>query len=53
MIVKSENNGNYHLKKNFHQFVMVDNQNIFDIKEEIELHFFANYNEDISVNLAS
>ena len=53
MIVDNEDNGNFHLKENFHQFVIVDNQDIFDVKEEIKLHFSANYNEGISVNLAS
>ena len=53
IIVDNEDSGNFHLEKNFHQFVTVDNQDIFDVEEEIKLHFSANYNERISVNLAS
>ena len=53
MIVDNEDSGNFHLKENFHQLVTVDNQDIFDVEGEIELHFSANYNEVIAVNLAS
>ena len=53
MIVDSRDGGNFHLEENFHQLVTVDNQDIFDVEEEIEQHFSANYNEGISVNLAS
>ena len=53
MIVDNEDSGNFHLEENFHQLVTVDNQDIFDVEGEIELHFSANYNEGISVNLAS
>ena len=53
MIVDNKDSGNFHLEENFRQFVTVDNQDIFDVEGEIELHFSANYNEGISVNLAS
>lgn len=53
MIINNKNNGNFYLKENFHQLIIVDNQNIFNIKGKIELHFFGNYNKGISINLAS
>lgn len=53
IIVDNEDNNNFHLEKNFHQLVMVNNQDIFDVKGEIALYFFANYNKGISINLAS
>ena len=53
MIVDNKESGNFHLEENFHQFVTIDNQDIFDVEGEIELHFSANYNEGISVNLTS
>ena len=53
IIVDNEDNGNFHLEENFHQLVTVNNQDIFNIKREIELHFSANYNKGIFVNLAS
>lgn len=51
MIIDNKDNDNFYLKKSFHFFV-VNNQDIFDVKREIESHFFANYNEGIFVNLA-
>ena len=51
MTVDSKDNDDFHLKRNFHFFV-VDNQDIFDVEGEIEPHFFANYNKGIFVNLA-
>lgn len=53
MIGDNENNGNFHLEENLHQFVTVDNQDIFDVEEEIERPFSADYTEGISVKLAS
>ena len=41
MTIDSEDNDNFHLERSFHLFV-VDNQDIFDVKGEIEPHFFAN-----------
>lgn len=32
-------NNNFHFERNFHSFE-VDNQDIFDVKREIEPHFF-------------
>ena len=51
MTIDNEDNDDFHLEENFH-FLVVDNQDIFDAEGEIEPHFFANYNEGISVNLA-
>lgn len=48
----NEHNDDFHLGEYFHQLVMVDNQDIFDDKGEIEKHFFAHYTGGISVNLA-
>ena len=53
MIVDNKDTGNFHLEENIHLLVTVDNQDIFDVEGEIELHFFANYNEGISVNLVA
>ncbi len=49
----NEHNDDFHLEEYFHQFVMVDNQDIFDGKAEIDQRFFANYTGGIFVNLAS
>lgn len=51
MTINSEDNDNFHLEGNFHFFV-IDNQDIFDVKGEIEPNFFTNYNKGIFVNLA-
>ena len=51
IIIDNKANSNFHLEENFHQLVTVD-QDIFDVEGEIELHFSANYNTSISVNLA-
>lgn len=53
IIVDNKNSSNFHLEENYYQFVMVDNQDIFDVERQIKLHFSANYNKDISVNLVS
>lgn len=47
MIVNSKYNNDFELKKNFHQFVLVDNQDISIVKEEIKQHFFIDYIEYI------
>lgn len=52
MIIDNKNNSNFHLKNFFYQLIIVDNQNIFNIKGKIKLHFFWNYNKGISINLA-
>ena len=53
MIVDNKYNGNFHPEENFHQLVMVDNQDIFDVEGEIKRRFSADYTEGISVTLAS
>lgn len=53
MIVDSKYNDDFHLDENFHQFVLVDNQDISNVKEEIEQHFYVDYTERIFVHLAS
>lgn len=53
MIIDNKYNQDFYLEENFHQFAMVDNQDIFDVKEEINWHFFVDYIEYISVYLAS
>lgn len=47
----NEYNNNFHLRKYFHQLAIVDNQDIFDDKGEIELRFFAYYTRGIFINL--
>lgn len=51
MIVNNENNNIFYLKKFFYQFVIVNNQDIFNIKEKIKLSFFVKYNKSISIKL--
>ena len=53
MIGNNENNDNFYLKEYFHQLVTVDNQDIFDVKGEIESRFSVDYTKCISANLAS
>ena len=43
IIVDNENNGNFDPEENFHQLVTVDNQDIFDVEEEIEQQFSAGH----------
>ena len=52
MIVDNKDNGNFHLEENFHLFVTVGNQGISGAGGGIGSHFFATYNESISVSLA-
>lgn len=53
MIGDNKNNNDFHLKKYFHQLVTVNNQDIFNVKREIELCFSVDYLKCISANLAS
>ena len=53
MIGDNENNDNFYLEEYFHQLVMVDNQDIFDVEGEIKSRFSVDYTKCISVNLAS
>lgn len=52
IIVDNKNKNDFYFKKYFYQLIIVDNQNIFNSKREIELYFFINYIKYISVNLA-
>lgn len=52
MIGDNENSNKFHLEEYFHQLVTVDNQDIFNVKGEIELRFSVDYTECISANLA-
>lgn len=36
MIVNSKYNNDFHFKENFYQFVLVNNQDIFDIDKKIK-----------------
>lgn len=49
----NKHNDNFRLEEYSHQLVIVDNQDIFDGKAEIESRFFANYTGGIFVNLVS
>lgn len=51
-IVDNKYNGNFHPEENFHQFVTINNQEIFNVKGDIEWRFSADYTEGIFVNLA-
>lgn len=53
MIGDNEKNNKFYLEKYFYQFVIVNNQDIFDVKGEIELRFFVNYTKCIFANLIS
>lgn len=53
MIIDNKYNDNFHFKENYHQFVMVDYQDISDVKEKIKQHFFVNYIKCIFIYLVS
>lgn len=53
IIDDKENNNNFHLKKYFYQLVMINNQDIFNVEEEIKLRFSVDYTKCISINLIS
>lgn len=52
IIDNNKYNSNFHLTEYFHQLVIVDNQDIFNIKGKIEQRFSVVYTKGISVNLA-
>lgn len=52
IIGDNKKNNDFHFEKYFHQIIIVNNQNIFNIKEEIKLPFFINYTKCIFANLA-
>lgn len=52
IIGDNKNNNDFQLKKYFYQLVMVNNQDIFDVKGETELYFSVNYTKYISTYLA-
>lgn len=53
MIINSKYNNNFYLKKNFHPFVPVNNQDISDVEKKIKQHFSVGYTKYIFVHLAS
>ena len=52
VILDDEDNDDFHPRENL-RFLVVDNQGIFCAEEKIAQHFFADYTEDISLNLTS
>lgn len=53
MIGNNENNDDFHLKEYFHQLVIVNNQDIFNVEEKIETRFSINYTKYIIANFVS
>lgn len=53
MISENENNNDFQLEKYFYQLVIINNQDIFNVKGKAEPCFFVNYTKYIFANLAS
>lgn len=43
IIDDNEDNNDFHLEGYFYRFVIVDNQDIFDVEAKIDHRFFVNY----------
>ena len=43
IIIHNKYKNNFHIEENFHSLIIIDNQDIFNVKRKIELPYSINY----------